>query len=244
MSVTTLAGVTDSVGSSGSSNGIGTNSKFNRPNGIDISPDRTYALVGDDSNHLLRMIDLGTASVTTLAGGGVAGSSGSTNGLGTNAKLNHPSLCFSFSPDGSYALICDGNNYLIRSLDLSTMTLTTNPCWCLFRQLTAEIDESGEISSGDEMSQFEINTSSNSESENDNESDRSTSKSEKVKNALAALPLFRSSDHEERFESFSSISGDDDGEEEEDDDTSEERGAIRVVMDCGAERREAKRIGE
>jgi hypothetical protein len=100
----------------------------------------------------------------------------------------------------------------------------------LFRQLTAEIDESGEISSGDEMSQFEINTSSNSESENDNESDRSTSKSEKVKNALAALPLFRSSDQEERFESFSSISGDDDGEEEEDDDTSEERGAIRVVI--------------
>ena len=39
-------------------------------------------------NHLLRRIDIASGTVTTLAG--LAGSSGSTDGVGTNARFNGP----------------------------------------------------------------------------------------------------------------------------------------------------------
>jgi hypothetical protein len=58
-SVSTLAGV---AGVPGATNGIGTNSKFNVPYGVSISPHGLYALVAD-WNHLIRQIVLSTASV-------------------------------------------------------------------------------------------------------------------------------------------------------------------------------------
>jgi hypothetical protein len=83
--VMTLAGV---AGSSGSSNGAGTIAKFYNPIGVSISPDGVYALVADTYNCLIRHIIISTASVTTLAG--VAGSAGSSNGVGTNILFNNP----------------------------------------------------------------------------------------------------------------------------------------------------------
>jgi DNA-binding beta-propeller fold protein YncE len=62
--VLTLAG----VGSTGSTNGIGTNSQFFAPRGVSLSSDGTYALVADTYNNLIRQIALTTAAVTTLAG--------------------------------------------------------------------------------------------------------------------------------------------------------------------------------
>jgi hypothetical protein len=59
-SVSTLAGV---AGSIGATNGIGTNSQFNEPVGVSISPDGLFALVVDVNNHLIRQIIL---SATTL----------------------------------------------------------------------------------------------------------------------------------------------------------------------------------
>ena len=117
--VTTLAGV---AGTTGSTNGVGTNAKFNGPRRVTISPDGTFALIADTANHLIRQIVLSTASVTTLAG--VAGTTGSTNGVGTNAKFNSPvGVCV--SPDGTYALIGDGSNYRVRQLIISTASVTT-----------------------------------------------------------------------------------------------------------------------
>jgi hypothetical protein len=49
--VSTLAGTS---GSSGSTNGVGTNSQFNNPFGVAISADGTYALVAEYGNHLIR----------------------------------------------------------------------------------------------------------------------------------------------------------------------------------------------
>ena len=57
-SVTALAGVAESQGSM---NGIGTNSRFNNPVGVSISPDGRYALVADLNNHLIRRIDIITS---------------------------------------------------------------------------------------------------------------------------------------------------------------------------------------
>jgi hypothetical protein len=98
-SVTTLAGVADSPGST---NGVGTIARFNGPHGVSISPDGVYALVPDTNSHLIRHIVISTASVTTLAG--VAGSPGSMNGVGTIARFNGP-LGVSISPDGVYLFL-------------------------------------------------------------------------------------------------------------------------------------------
>ena len=118
-SVTTLAGVN---GSSGSSNGIGTNSRFRHPHGVAIFPDGVYALVADYGNHLIRRIVISTASVTTLAG--VAGSAGSSNGIGTNGRFHLPNG-ISISPDGMFALVSSPGNHLIRRITISTACVTT-----------------------------------------------------------------------------------------------------------------------
>jgi DNA-binding beta-propeller fold protein YncE len=119
--VTTLAGET---GSFGSSNGVGAVAKFNRPVGVSISPDGLYALVTDYNNRLIRHIIISTASVVTLAG--VAGSSGSTNGVGSNALFNYP-LGVVISPDGAYALVADRKNHLIRLIIISATTPSVSP---------------------------------------------------------------------------------------------------------------------
>jgi hypothetical protein len=120
-SVSTLAGV---AGSAGATNGIGTNSQFNNPVGVSISPNGLFALIGDHNNHLIRHIVLSTGSVSTLAG--VAGSAGSTNGIGTNSKFNQP-VGISISPDGLFALVADWTNYLIRQIILSTTSPSSLP---------------------------------------------------------------------------------------------------------------------
>jgi DNA-binding beta-propeller fold protein YncE len=118
-SVSTLAGV---AGSAGATNGIGTNSRFNSPIGVSISPDGLFALVAEWSNHLIRHIILSTASVSTLAG--VAGSAGATNGMGTTSKFNCP-YGVSISPDGLFALVGEWSNFLIRHIILSTASVST-----------------------------------------------------------------------------------------------------------------------
>ena len=54
--VVTVAG----TGSSGLVDGAGDSAQFYYPNGVAMSPDGTYALVGDYSNHVIRAV--GTAS--------------------------------------------------------------------------------------------------------------------------------------------------------------------------------------
>jgi hypothetical protein len=117
-SVTTLAGA---AGTSGTTNGVGTVSRFNTPRSVAISPNGLFALVGDSSNHLIRHIVMSTISVTTLLG---AGSSGSTNGVGTTANFNFPSA-ISISPDNLFALVADTNNQLIRQIIISQASVTT-----------------------------------------------------------------------------------------------------------------------
>jgi hypothetical protein len=117
-SVTTLAGA---AGTSGTTNGVGTVSRFNTPRSVAISPNGLFALVGDSSNHLIRHIVMSTISVTTLLG---AGSSGSTNGVGTSAKFYVPSA-ISIFPDNLFALVADTGNQLIRHIDISSASATT-----------------------------------------------------------------------------------------------------------------------
>jgi DNA-binding beta-propeller fold protein YncE len=119
-SVTTLAGDAVSL-QSGTTDGVGTESKFNSPTDLSFTPDGVFVLVADAGNHLIRLMNISDASVTTLAGG-VA--SGATNGIGTNSRFSTP-YGISVAPNGIYALVADRNNNLIRRIVLSTVSVST-----------------------------------------------------------------------------------------------------------------------
>ena len=82
--VSTLAGL---AGSMGDSDGTGNEARFNYPLGIAFyDPDTIY--VADTVNQTIRKITL-QGVVTTVAG--LAGSSGSADGTGNDARFFHPS---------------------------------------------------------------------------------------------------------------------------------------------------------
>ena len=115
--VTTIAGA---AGQRGLINGIGMAARFNNPYKIVISPDRTFALVVEGRDHIIRRINLATLEVTTLAGTGV---SGYQDGPGSLAQFRYPSG-LAISPDQRFVFVADGNN-VIRRIDLSTTVVST-----------------------------------------------------------------------------------------------------------------------
>ncbi|MNK73395.1 Serine/threonine-protein kinase PknD [compost metagenome] len=103
--VTTVAGSTQ-----GYADGIGTAAQFNNPYGLAFDPSgKLY--VTESSIHRIRMIDLATQAVTTIAGSGTAGKA---DGLDIAAQFNAPS---GLAIDASGSLyVADRNNHLIRKL--------------------------------------------------------------------------------------------------------------------------------
>jgi sugar lactone lactonase YvrE len=116
--VTTFAGTT----SSGSADGIGSLASFNSPSGITTDGINLY--VTDTHNGLIRKIVLSAAvfktHVTTLAG--LAGSVGSTDGSGDEARFNSP---MGITTDGQNLYVADTGNNTIRQIVISTGTVTT-----------------------------------------------------------------------------------------------------------------------
>jgi sugar lactone lactonase YvrE len=82
--VTTLAG---SAGQGGSSDGTGSDARFNEPSGVAVDGSGNL-YVADTYNHTIRKITPGGV-VTTLAGS--AGQQGSSDGTGSDARFNAPS---------------------------------------------------------------------------------------------------------------------------------------------------------
>ena len=103
--VTTYAGTASAVGSN---DGLGASARFNSPGGVRTdSSGNVY--VADASNHLIRRITT-AGVVNTLAG--LAGSSGTADGIGTAARFNAPSEA---APDASGNIyIVDTNNHTLR----------------------------------------------------------------------------------------------------------------------------------
>ena len=85
-----------------------------------MSPDGTYALVADYSNHVIRKIVIATQVVSTLAG---TGSSGLVDGAGDSAQFNSP-IGVAMSPDGTYALVADRFNHVIRKIMIATQVVS------------------------------------------------------------------------------------------------------------------------
>jgi hypothetical protein len=116
--VTTLAG----DGVIGSTNGVGTNGRFNGPVGVSLSNiANTFALIADRDNHMIRKIVLSTKVVTRVAGSGTAGAA---NGIGTMATMNGPYF-IARSSDDAFAVISEWTGHRIRKLVLSTWAVTT-----------------------------------------------------------------------------------------------------------------------
>lgn len=108
--VSTLAG---QAGVSGSANGTNSGALFNQPQGVAVD-NAGNVLVADTGNHTIRMITPGGV-VSTLAG--LAGSSGTNNGVGAGARFYQPE---GVAVDGSGTLIyvADTWNHTIRQVTL------------------------------------------------------------------------------------------------------------------------------
>nr|MBP7143420.1 immunoglobulin domain-containing protein [Opitutaceae bacterium] len=81
--ITTFAG---SPSEAGSTNGVGTNARFNSPNGIAVDSLGTI-YVADEGNHIIRKV-LPNGTVSTLAG--IAGFGGAADGSAVTARFRFP----------------------------------------------------------------------------------------------------------------------------------------------------------
>jgi sugar lactone lactonase YvrE len=116
--VSTLAG----SDSSGSANGFGTSASFSYPNGdMASSSDGSYLYVADCDNSLVRMINLATTQVSTLAG---SGDDAYADGTGASASFYHP-RAVALSSDDAILYVADGANNRLRMIDLATTQVTT-----------------------------------------------------------------------------------------------------------------------
>src|SRR5262249_38972555 len=111
----TSAGIVSTVAgspsrSAGSANGTGSNARFNQPYGLAVDG-AGNVYVADTANNTIRKIT-SAGLVTTLAG--LAGSSGTNNGAGNNARFNRP---WGIAVDRAGNLfIADTGNYTVRKV--------------------------------------------------------------------------------------------------------------------------------
>ncbi len=113
--VTTLAGMASSAGSA---DGTNSTARFNYPSGIAVASSGNI-YVADSGNNTIRKITR-AGVVTTLAG--LAGLSGSSDGVGKTARFNHPSGLAVDTAENVY--VADQYNNLIRKVSASSVVTT------------------------------------------------------------------------------------------------------------------------
>ena len=84
--------------------------------------DRAAVLVANPDQHLIQLVAQGAAPVSLVAG--QAGSPGSEDGLGPEARFRSPAET-AVSRDGRFALVADTGNHTIRRIDLPSGRVTT-----------------------------------------------------------------------------------------------------------------------
>jgi len=123
--ITTFAG-----GIRGYADGIGEEAQFSFPDsklpdpggtGIELSPDGENILLADTENHRIRLINIATRLVTTIAGTGEPGYSGD-GGPALFSQLNYPTDV-AVSEAGEF-YIADAHNHVIRKIDAAGMITT------------------------------------------------------------------------------------------------------------------------
>lgn len=104
-------------------NGPALQAQLTRPAGIDINNYGSLLFVSDSVDNVVRLVNLTSGNITTVAGTGVAGFSGD-GGPATAAQLKGP-VGVALSYDGRTLLIVDRGNQRIRKVDLVTGIITT-----------------------------------------------------------------------------------------------------------------------
>jgi DNA-binding beta-propeller fold protein YncE len=103
--VTTLAG----SDTAGFADGTGNDASFSRPSGLAYSADGSTIAVADTFNQRVRLIDVATGAVTTLAGSDTAGFA---DGTRSAASFRNPEDV-AYSPDGSTLAVADTGNHRV-----------------------------------------------------------------------------------------------------------------------------------
>ena len=119
LEVTTVAG----EGVQGNLDGIGTNAQFIYLGSMALMSDDTTIIASDPYNYNIRVINVDTKAVTTLAGSN-AKTQGFANGVGTNAlfrTVGHITL----TSDDATVYVIDATNYVVRKIDVATQEVTT-----------------------------------------------------------------------------------------------------------------------
>lgn len=110
--ISTIAGKPPS---SGTADAVGDQSRFSTPGGITLDGDALY--VADTFNHTIRMVDMATGAVTTLAG--TPGISGTSDSSESPALFSSPMDVIA-DENGENLYIIDSENHVIRWMNLST----------------------------------------------------------------------------------------------------------------------------
>jgi DNA-binding beta-propeller fold protein YncE len=114
--ITTIAGGP----AAGSTDGSGTSSRFNGPQGLALDSNGNL-YVADTGNNTIRTINLTSGDVTTLAGS--AGTSGSDDGTGSAATFNRPTGLAVDANGNVY--VTDTGNHTIRKITTPGGSVTT-----------------------------------------------------------------------------------------------------------------------
>ena len=120
--VTTVAGSGNgTMGGTGSTDGIGSAARFHSP--YDVTADASGNLyVADTGNFMVRKIKVNTGEVTTVAG--LAGTTGSVDGIGTAALFDAPEGIV-FDATSGNVFVSDTSNFTIRKIIIASGEVST-----------------------------------------------------------------------------------------------------------------------
>ncbi len=109
-------------------NGIGTLSRMFAPRGMFVSKDKAFMLITASSSNCIFHVNMTTRFARFIVGSGIAGSPGSTNGIGTAALLNTPKDITMNSNENMFYVIDQVDNRIrlitFPQLNVSYLSLT------------------------------------------------------------------------------------------------------------------------
>lgn len=104
----------------GTSDGTGTNARFNLPAGLVMSPNNDYLLIADYYNSAIRKMTIPGYVVTTFAG--LPGTWGNTDGTSANARFENPCDVV-LTENGNTVYVVEKNDaHTIRKIESGTVT--------------------------------------------------------------------------------------------------------------------------
>lgn len=102
---------------------LGTNAMFSTPSGVAVDAAGTTLFVADTGNSRIRVIDVASSAVTSLAGGWNGDVGGFFDAIGSNALFNEPQ---GVACRGTLTVVvADTRNSAIRSITVSTGAVVT-----------------------------------------------------------------------------------------------------------------------